>query len=133
MNPGLMNALLLRVTRIRVLSRFLLERRVELFLDDAVVGADGDGGEVDVPDGVVGRGDGGEGRLRAPLVVDRADQDPAEDAAPHEQRHPHVPAGEDFVTPQCGLLHVSNVTDRSHCGLAVSPMYLMPWMEVPSE
>ena len=32
--------------------------------------------EVDVPDGVVGRGDQGERRLRPPLVIDRRDRLP---------------------------------------------------------
>ena len=45
---------------------------------------------MDVPDGVVGGGDGGEGRLRPPLVVDRVDQDPAQQAARAEQHHPQV-------------------------------------------
>ena len=45
---------------------------------------------MDVPDGVVGRGDRGERRLRPPLVVDRVDQDPAEHAAAHEEHKPQV-------------------------------------------
>ena len=43
-----------------------------------------------VPDGVVGGGDGGKGRQRPPLVVDRAVQDPAQQAARAEQYHPQV-------------------------------------------
>ena len=74
-------------------SRFLLERGVELLGDDSVIGADGDGREVDVPDSVVGGGDGGEGRLRPPLVVDRVDQHAAQHAAAHEQHQPQVSEG----------------------------------------
>ena len=72
-------------------SRFPLDGRLELLGDDAVVGADCDGGEVDVPDGVVGRGDRGERRLRPPLVVDRRDQHAAQHARRAEQNQPQVP------------------------------------------
>ena len=71
-------------------SRFPLDGGLELLGDDAVVGADGDGGEVDVPDGVVGRGDRGERRLRPPLVVDRRDQHAAQHARRAEQNQPQT-------------------------------------------
>ena len=69
-------------------SRFPLDGGLELLGDDAVVGADGDGGEVDVPDGVVGAGDGGDGWVLLPLGVDRPDHVPAQEEAPNGQHKP---------------------------------------------
>ena len=53
---------------------FELGHGLELLGNDLVVGADGNGGEVDVPDGVVGALNGGEGGVVLPLVEDGHDQ-----------------------------------------------------------
>ena len=60
-------------------------------LHDLVVGADGHGWEVDVPDGVGGALDGGDGGTTNPLVVDRLDQDTAEHKASQAEQEPQQP------------------------------------------
>ncbi len=69
------------------LRRFL-DCAGEFLLDDLVVGAYGDGGEVYVPDGVVGVGDGGNGGRVLPLVVDGPHPHVAQHAARHPQQRP---------------------------------------------
>ena len=51
-------------------SRTLVQRIGQLLLDNLVIGTDGDGGKVDVPDGVVGVRDGRDGRAVLPLDPD---------------------------------------------------------------
>ena len=41
-----------------------------MFLADLVIGANGDGGKLNLPDGVVSRLDGGKGRVLLPLLHD---------------------------------------------------------------
>ena len=64
----------------------------EILLDNLVVGADGDSREVDIPDGVVGAGDGGDGGVLLPLGVDWPDHVPAQEEAPDGKHKPYYPA-----------------------------------------
>ena len=64
----------------------------EVLLDNFVVGADGDGREVDVPDGVVGAGDRRDRGVLLPLAVDRPYHAAAQDEAPDGQPQPYHPA-----------------------------------------
>ncbi len=72
-------------------SRVVIDRLLELFFDDSVVGADGDGREEDVGDREVGRADAGDGRWRHPSGVDRHAEDQAEDQRAGTQHDPQNP------------------------------------------
>ena len=69
-------------------SRCLPDFLLELVVDHLVVGADCDGGEVDVPDGVVGAGHGGEGGIQLPLAVDRGNQQGGQGEAGQAKKEP---------------------------------------------
>ena len=69
-------------------SRRLPQPLCELAVLDLDVGADGDGREVDVPDGVVGGLDGGVGGVLAPVGVDGREQDDADHHAGDRQQGP---------------------------------------------
>ena len=56
-------------------SHIAFELPLKVLLADLVVGADGDGRELNLPDGVVSRLDGGEGRVALPLFHDGDDQE----------------------------------------------------------
>ena len=60
-------------------------------LDHFVVGADGDRGEVDVPDRVVGGGHGGEGGVVHPFAVDGLDQQRGQGEAHPAEDQPDQP------------------------------------------
>lgn len=71
--------------------RLIIGRLLELFFDDPVVGADGDGREEDVGDREVGRADAGDGRWRHPAAVDRHAEDQTEDQRAGTQHDPQNP------------------------------------------
>ena len=56
---------------------FLKDGGVELLLHHFIIRADSHGREVNVPNGVRRRGDGGDGRESPPLNVHRTNEDPA--------------------------------------------------------
>ncbi len=60
----------------------------ELLVDDPVVGADGDGGEVDLPHGVVGLVEAGDGGRVQPLLVAGRDEHAAQHDAQDQQQDP---------------------------------------------
>ncbi len=66
----------------------MLEFDSELVLHDPVVGADGDGGEVDVPHGVAGGEEAGDGGRVDPLLVARSDEHAAQHKAHDHQDDP---------------------------------------------
>ena len=71
--------------------RWLSESGCDVLLYDLVVGADGDRGEVDVPDGVVGAGDRRDGGVVLPLGVDRPYHASAQDETSDCEHQPYYP------------------------------------------
>lgn len=69
-------------------SRFGFHGSVEFLLYHPVVWADGDGGEIDVPDGIVGLLDGGHSRALPPLVVEGLHQPHGEHEAKDNDGQP---------------------------------------------
>ena len=76
---------------IELLLRRVSEGGGDVLLDDLVVGADGDRGEVNVPDGVVGAGDRGYSGVVLPLGVDRPYHASAQDETSDCEHQPYYP------------------------------------------
>ena len=68
--------------------RILSHLSVELLLDQFVVGTHGDGGKVNVPDGIAGALDSGDGRGGLPLVDDGDHEERTDGDGQDHQNYP---------------------------------------------
>ena len=69
-------------------SHIAFELPLKVLLADLVVGADSDGWELNLPDGIVSRLDGGEGWVALPLLHDGDDQEDGQAQVEHAENDP---------------------------------------------